>query len=203
MADCAIIAGGDFFEFSLPQNCFVIAADSGLKNALKNNISPNLIVGDFDSYKGELPKDTEIITLPTEKNETDLYYCVKEAIRRKFRFIDIYCSQGNRPDHTLAAYSALLYIKENGAHGKIITENAEIRLIYNESTFIKKSQKYKYLSFLPIFGGAQGLSITGVKYPLKNASVSCDNPYTVSNEITAPSATVEVKNGYLLLIQTS
>ncbi len=203
MSDCAIIAGGDFFEFSLPQNCYVIAADSGLENAVKNNISPNLIVGDFDSYKGELPNDAEIITLPVEKNETDLYFCVKEAVKRKFRFIDIYCSQGDRPDHTLAAYCALLYIKENGAHGKIITANAEIRLIYNESTFIKKSQKYKYLSFLPIFGDAEGLSITGVKYPLKNAAVSCDNPYTVSNEITSACATVDIKNGCLLLIQTS
>ena len=65
---CAIIAGGDMNDaYPLTSkelfNDFkcVICADSGYKHAKRLGIVPDIIVGDFDSYDGELPQNAEII----------------------------------------------------------------------------------------------------------------------------------------------
>ena len=60
---------------------YFIYCDSGLSHKQRLKAEPNLIVGDFDSYKRPLT-DTEIIALPREKDDTDTVYAAKEAVRR-------------------------------------------------------------------------------------------------------------------------
>ena len=85
---CKIVSGApnvsiDYLKTKLKGDFFLIAADSGYKNCLKVGVIPDLIAGDFDS--SEYPDiNTEIIKLPVEKDDTDTFYCVKEAVRRGF-----------------------------------------------------------------------------------------------------------------------
>ena len=39
--------------------------------AVEAGIKPDLIIGDLDSYKGDIPKDVPIEKLPVEKDDTD------------------------------------------------------------------------------------------------------------------------------------
>ena len=64
------------------KNAFVICADGGLDTALKNNIRPDLIVGDFDSAETDVPEGIETIRLPVHKDDTDMLFAVKEGFRR-------------------------------------------------------------------------------------------------------------------------
>ena len=86
---CIIIGAGDLTVGSLPYNPdtdYVIAADGGLMYCGVLELEPDLILGDFDSLDGEyteavasiweqLPE--KVVTLPVEKDDTDMLAAVK------------------------------------------------------------------------------------------------------------------------------
>ena len=51
---CLIISGGDFCPFTVPADAYVIACDRGYAYAQSCGVRPDLVLGDFDSYRGEL-----------------------------------------------------------------------------------------------------------------------------------------------------
>ena len=77
---CAIISGGDFSPLDgIDEADFVIACDRGFEYAQRGGIKPNLLLGDFDSYSGALPEDTEILLLPVEKDDTDTMSAIRQS----------------------------------------------------------------------------------------------------------------------------
>ena len=62
-----------FQEFP-PEKYYVICADAGYETAVKYGITPDLIVGDFDSAKTLPPKSRKVLSLPVEKDVTDTMY---------------------------------------------------------------------------------------------------------------------------------
>jgi thiamine diphosphokinase len=198
---CIIFAGGDFVDFC--SEGYIICADSGIINAQKNGLKPDLVLGDFDSYSGVLPQEAEQLSLPAEKDDTDLYYAVKEAVKRGFDDITLVSVLGSRPDHNFAAYSSLLYLAEHHCSCRIIGKDCLIYCLKNSSARFYRDEKYKYISLLPLEGDAFGVSIDGVKYPLLNATIKSDFPIGVSNEIISDYCTVKVDNGTLLVMRTN
>ena len=63
----------DFYNDIINKDDLVIAADGGLKNTEKFNITPNLIVGDFDSLN-YIPKGENVVVHPAIKDEIDTVY---------------------------------------------------------------------------------------------------------------------------------
>lgn len=62
--------------------------------------------------------------------------------------------------------------------------------------------QYSFFSLLNTTGCAKGITITGAKYPLADAGISCEYQYGVSNEVLlGETATVSVKHGKLFLIK--
>ena len=83
---CAIISGGKFSPPEKIESCgFVIACDRGVEYALKCGITPDLIVGDFDSYKGKLPDGVPVLRLQVEKDYTDTQVAVDYAVKNGAR----------------------------------------------------------------------------------------------------------------------
>lgn len=98
---------------------FFIFCDGGLVHQKALDIAPDLIIGDFDSFElsdlsEKLQKNTEIIKLPCEKDDTDVFFAVKEACRRGFESFKFFGVLGNRFDHSLVNISVLLYLKKMG-----------------------------------------------------------------------------------------
>ena len=61
---------------------------------------------------------------------------------------------------------------------------------------------YSFFSLLNITGFAKGITITGAKYPLDDAEISCEYQYGISNEVLpGETSTVSVTHGKLLLIK--
>lgn len=73
----------ELFKSELSDDDFVICADGGYIYAQRFGIKPQLIVGDFDS--STMP-DTDVptIALPTEKDDTDTIYAIKQGISRGY-----------------------------------------------------------------------------------------------------------------------
>lgn len=204
MPRCVIVGGAEIENYPLISDrlCpddFYIFCDAGLSHSKALGKEPNLIVGDFDSH----PKpetSIETIVLPREKDDTDTFFAVKEAIRRGFNDFLLIGVIGQRLDHTLANISILLMLESMGCTAKIVDDYSEMELLTKVTAYIPDS--YSYFSILAIGGEASGVYERNVKFPLENAVISCDYQYGVSNEVM-PGQVAEVwaENGRLLLIK--
>ena len=89
MKKCLIVSGGKFEKIKLHDKYdLIIACDRGYIHASKLKISPDIIVGDFDSSK--MPRDNaNIIAVNSIKDDTDTGLAVKYALRNGYKYIDI------------------------------------------------------------------------------------------------------------------
>ena len=201
---CVIVGGADinnygFLRETLCADDYVVFCDSGLKHLDGLQVNPSLIVGDFDSHVNP-HLDVETIVLPCEKDDTDTVFAVKEAVKRGFEDFLLVGVVGARLDHTLANTSILLYLDALGKKGCIIDDYSEMEIVSSEPASV--SEEFSFFSLLNITGCAKGITVTGAKYPLQDAEITCEYQYGVSNEVLAgESATVSVKEGKLLLIK--
>lgn len=204
MGRCVIVGGADIAAYEiikaqLKTDDFVIYCDGGLKHMEKLGRKPGLIVGDFDSHE-DPHMDVETITLPCEKDDTDTYFAVKEAIKRGYEEFLLIGVVGNRFDHTMGNISILLYLDSYGKNGMIIDDYSEMLIVSDEPVFIDDS--YSYFSLLNISGTAKGIDITGAKYPVENGEITPEYQYGISNEVLpGKTAKVCVKEGRLLLVK--
>lgn len=204
MSRCVIVGGADinnygFIREKLCADDYVIFCDSGLKHLENLQVQPSLIVGDFDSHENP-HLDVETIVLPCEKDDTDTVFAVKEAIKRGFDDFLLIGVIGARLDHTLGNVSILLYLDSLEKKGRIIDDYSEMEIVTDKPVPI--TEKYAFFSLLNVTGCAKGITITGAKYPLDNAEITCEYQYGVSNEVLpGHTAYVSVREGCLLLIK--
>ena len=204
MSRCVIVGGADinnygFIREKLCADDYVIFCDSGLKHLENLQVQPSLIVGDFDSHENP-HLAVETIVLPCEKDDTDTVFAVKEAIKRGFDDFLLIGVVGARLDHTLGNVSILLYLNSLGKKGCIIDDYSEMEIVTDKPVPI--TEKYAFFSLLNVTGCARGITITGAKYLLDNAEITCEYQYGVSNEVLpGQTAYVSVREGCLLLIK--
>lgn len=181
-----------------------ICADCGYKNAQKIGIVPDFAVGDFDSGSlEEIPRDTEIIEVPAEKDFTDASFAVDLALERGADFIYIIGGLGGRLDHTMANMGILERLWSMGVRAFITDGKNRARYIERTSELVPRAG-FKYLSIIAADKEARGVSAEGCKYPLKNARLSRNNnSFSTSNEILKNCALISVKKGGLFIIESN
>ncbi len=88
MKRCVIVGGADinnyeYIKSRLSEDDFIIFCDSGLKHLDSLQVTPGLIVGDFDSHDNP-QLDVETIVLPCEKDDTDTFCAHSQIIYINF-----------------------------------------------------------------------------------------------------------------------
>ena len=198
---CYIVGAGDYCDGFLPESCdFVIAADNGYTELINRGITPDLVVGDFDSLV-DIPPHPHVIRSPVEKDDTDVMLAVREGMARGFEVYIINGGLGGRLDHSLANIQILMYIAKRGARGYLLGRNMCVTVI-KDSSISFKSGATGLISVFCGYGRAEGVTLTGLKYPLSNAAVTCDFPIGVSNEFTGVPAVISVLSGVLIIMWT-
>lgn len=197
-----IFAGGELKGKShIEINCgdVIICADRGMIHAQNLGIKPDLIIGDFDSYTGDVPEGSEILRSIPEKDDTDTMLAVRTAISRGARKIRIYGALGGRFDHSFANIQTLKFASENGCEAEIIDGENLIMLREQGDHSFKKMDGW----YFSVFSYSEKLDIAylrGVKYPLEHYSMRNSFPIGVSNEITESSAKLSIEKGTALII---
>lgn len=187
----------EFLKKNIDTDSFIIAADSGYIHSKNSGITPNLIVGDFDS--AVMPEDSKnILRLPKIKNDTDTFYCVKEAIKRGADEIEIFCALGSRADHSYSNLLSLNYCLDNKVKAKII-DPKNIISVYDKSFEIHKSE-FKYFSLFAFMEDVVGLTISGAAYNLDNKTLTVCEPLGQSNEFCDNKVNIDFKKGKIMLI---
>ncbi len=201
---CVIIGGAEIRHYDkararLRESDFFIFCDSGLRHASALGMTPDLIIGDFDSHENP-GSAVETIVLPHEKDDTDSFYAAKEGLRRGFsEFLLLGCA-GGRLDHTLGNLSILLMLDELGKHAMLLDDYSEMEIISHDPAFVVDS--FPYFSLLNISGTAKGICVENAKFPLENAEINCNYAYGISNEVLpGMTACISVREGSLLLIR--
>ena len=202
---CIIIGGAAIQDYNhqkkyIREDDYIIVCDCGLRHVEKMGVSPDLIVGDFDSWQQPENLDTEIIVLPCEKDDTDTVFAAKEALKRGFNDIVLLGVVGGRFDHTIGNVGILQYIAKAGGHGLVVDDHSEMTIVGRDAVAIEDD--CSFFSLLAIYGDAFGVYIENAKYPLKDATIRTDYQYGISNEvIPGQKARAWVEQGNLLLVK--
>ena len=182
---CVIISGSpDTNVEEIKSLCtsddFIVCADSGYSFAKKAGLTPNLIIGDFDSLKEELPQNTEVVKLNTHKDDTDTEHCVMECIRRGYKDFLLLGSIGGRTDHTFANIATLAFLSEYNYNGIARNNGEEIRIL-KEGSYEMNNKKGLIFSVFPY--GCESVNVTykGAEYMLNNKTLTYNVSRGISN----------------------
>lgn len=194
---CALDCTLDFLP---DETDLVIGADKGYFTLVKNGFKPDIVIGDFDSYTGEI-NCQNIIRYPVKKDDTDSALAVKYACEKGYKNIVIYGAIGGMLDHTIANLSLLgQYINEGINIAFIDGENVIFGIKDREIRFDKKAQgRISIFSFLE---KAYNVNISGLMYEVKNYTLTNDRALGVSNEFIGNDSSISVEKG-ILFIYTS
>ncbi len=175
----------------------VIAADRGYLNLQEAGVSPDLVVGDFDSL-GYRPDHPNLIALPAEKDDTDMVFALRRGLELGYRRFVLLGGLGGRLDHTLANLQTLNWLTEQEAAGILAGEGIAATVLRNGTLSFPASRTGMLSVFA--FGQARGVTLSHLKYPLEDATLTDSFPLGVSNEFLDSPATVTVREGALLLL---
>ena len=164
---CLIISGGDFCE-SLPdiEYDIVIACDKGVEYAEMLSISPDYIIGDFDSldlnaeHTEELFPAAKIIKLDPKKDDQDNMSAVKLALSLDAYDITVTCCMGGRLDHTLGNIQAGAYCAARGGTAMMLGENERIFIISGTKEYDPSCTFVEYSNDTRPYSGPRSYRIT-------------------------------------------
>ena len=201
---CVIIGGGDcspdFLKNNIQSSDCIICADSGYDYAVNAGITPNVVIGDFDSVKSA-PVCSDIITLPVEKDITDSEASFLEGVKRGFNSFLLLGGTGGRFEHTFANISVMAKAAKNGFEFIIADERHTFGCIHNSSIKIPYEPNLQISVFA--FGGkAFGVTENGFHYPLCEYTLDPFEPLGISNDITSECGEISVDDGTLIIIKT-
>ena len=199
---CIIVSGGVFGP--APERRpgdFIIACDRGYAYCGRLGLTPDLFIGDFDSYSGTVAPGVAVERLIPEKDDTDTGHAITYALSHGLRELVLVCALGGRLDHTLANVQNAANAAAQGASVTILDENSELTFL-THGTFRLKKRPGWGLSVFSLSDTSTGVCLRGVKYELENAVLDNRVPLGVSNEFDAPEAEIAVGQGILLVMQT-
>lgn len=210
MRRAIIFSGGTIDSYSkLPVKAgnddLIICADSGINHCIRANIKPHIWVGDFDSsdfdslVNSELLRETKIVGLSTQKDDTDTEHALHMAMDMGIRDIVIVGGFGGRLDHTFANAFLAEEAYNNGVTLILEDEKNILHYLKNSTLHLKKSTM-KYISVIPIEDCL--ISCVGFRYPLAKEIVRRGPARGVSNELEGDDGFITIHEGCAFIIES-
>ena len=183
-----VVAGGTSPQSPLdgivPAGATVIAADGGIDRALTLGLRIDLAIGDFDSASanGIEAAETQGARFdrhPAEKDATDLELALDSALALSPDRIVVIGDGGGRLDHLLSAclllaaetYAAVMLDAYFGA--------AVLHVIRGSRTI--RGTAGELVSLISVHGRAEGVTTSGLAYPLLGEALEAGSSRGVSN----------------------
>ncbi len=208
-----ILAGGDIVVTDkLKDLCgdakLVVAADSGLRHAAGLGLSPDIIVGDFDSVREEVLAeypDLPRLEHPPEKDLLDLElalnYAQEQSATREITQYLIVGGLGDRFDQSLAAVLIAAKWQREGYDLSLQSGDRAVYLLAGADEVRLKLPPNQLFSLLSL-AERSTVSLEGAKYPLTHAELelSFGVGLGVSNEVARSPLRVRLADGLVALI---
>ncbi|MBQ6067759.1 MAG: thiamine diphosphokinase [Clostridia bacterium] len=201
MKDCIIFGAGEY-DAQQPEKSpetLVIAADAGYRRCAACGFVPDFAIGDFDSLC-KAPDLSTVIRLPVEKDVTDMDAAVALALEHGCKVIHLYGGMGGRPDHTLANYSLIARLSQQGVSAYLYGNGYTVAAV-TDGALTLTGGRGETVSVFSWTDRSEGVTLRGLKYPLENAVLTSAFALGVSNSFTEETATVSVEHGTLLVMR--
>lgn len=183
----------------------MIACDAAGEWCIRLGRVPNLAVGDFDSAAAGAvarlrAQGVEVVQFPARKDESDLDLATGIALTRGATAVTVTAAFTNRLDHTLAALGLALRVPP-GVALSFLDPGLEARVVRapaqaHAELEVRPGALVSLIALTP----AEGVTLTGLAYPLKNASLEALSSLGISNIATATRVTVDAAQGTLLVM---
>jgi thiamine pyrophosphokinase len=201
-----VIAGGEIHTTpTIESDDLVIAADSGYDHALSLGIQVDLLIGDLDSISPTgldhaRAHRVETLEFPKDKENTDLELALRAALDRGATTVAIHGGEGGTIAHLLGV--ALSIIHRDWEEIDVVwhTGTGIIRPATRNRSIEASVEIGDTITIIPV-GDVRGVTTSGLRWPLENASMEHGTTLGISNEATATTVTVTVDEGALLVIQ--
>ncbi len=182
----------------------VIAVDRGIDHAQALGLTIADAVGDFDSVSTEGLRAAEasgarIQRHNPRKDNTDLEIGLDTAVSQDASRITIIGGYDNtRLDHQVA--NLLLLSDPRYAEVEItaLINGARVFMIRNSKTF--STTPRELVTLLALGGPAEGITTSGLEYPLTNDTLTASSSRGVSNVASGTEASVVLTSGVLMAV---
>jgi thiamine pyrophosphokinase len=192
----------------------VVAADGGARHAAELGLAISHWTGDGDSLAApeieRLRSAGAVVKLvDPEKDESDTELAIGEAVAAGAVEIVILGALGGlRVDHAIANVSLLAHRDLGDRPVAILDAGARVRLVRASGTggasviLPLPGRIGDGVSLIPSGGDADGVTTAGLRYPLDNETLYLGSARGLSNIRLAAEASVAVRRGQLLVIET-
>ncbi len=204
-----VLSGGEPIaidrDFDLPDNAYVIAADSGLHHAQTLGLAVDLVIGDMDSVDPAVLDDavrngSSMQRHPTDKDHTDLELAFEAALRTGAQRILVVGSHAGRLDHLLGSMGLL------AATAQLVDE-----IVWTDGSTVVTACTPRHpatiggragdrLSLVPTGADVAGVTTDGLRWSLDGEHLAAGSTRGVSNVMDAPVASITVDEGTLLIV---
>lgn len=206
-----IFSGGNLGTWALSEiqeTDYLVALETGALFLLQHDITPDYVLGDFDSVT---EAEKEYITTkcnhvescdPIDKDETDTEMALNWALQQNPKEIVLLGVLGTRFDHSLANVHLLLKCWQTKIPCRIVDKHNQIQLVGDASSLTIEKDGFEQVSLLPLTSEVSGITLQGFQYPLQDATLHIGKSLGISNILQDQEGDISVKLGKLLVIQS-
>jgi thiamine pyrophosphokinase len=187
-----------------PEHDLVIAVDGGGAVCIDAAVTPDIVLGDFDSLEPDAlellrRRGATVLPFPADKDQTDLELALIAARERGAQSVTVTAASSGRLDHTLAVVGAIgtaadlrPQLVEPDVHAWVLGEDGRTELAV--------AGRGSILSLVALGAGAR-VTVSGVRWPLDDCDLPFGSGLGVSNVVAAESgAVVRLLAGRLLVL---
>ena len=183
----------------------IIAVDGGANHCHTLGIVPHILLGDLDSVAPAVlneyqKKDVTISRYPVDKDKTDLELALDLALKKHASQLKVFAALGGRWDMSLANLLLIAAPKYTGTEILFMGKGTTIGICRDGEEKVLSYPAGTTISLLPLHGDVKGVTASGFKYPLENATLKYTSSRGVSNVVTSEEGRVSVQSGVLLWI---
>lgn len=184
--------GNRFIADLAPEATLIIAADSGQDICLEHGVTPQIVVGDFDSLSHRIPGVE--YRQDTDQDRSDCDKLLDEIKRNAPDEVILAGFEGDRLDHMLAGLTSLAL---SGLAVQICLQGGTGHILFRGDHDLGTLKPGRTVSIIPI-GGAE-VTLTGFRWPLERAILGLGSAVSLSNQ-TENAPRIEIFAGCVLLI---
>lgn len=181
------------------QSDFFICADGGANTARKLGITPDIILGDFDSLLKETRAHFSSVQFlyDPDQQTTDFEKSVAFALKKNPHKIIIWGASGDRYDHTIGNYSSLVLFDPSC---EIVLCGNNYQLQKLPFHFQKSGTIGTTISLLPM-PIARNIVTTGLKWPLQQEDLEIGVRVGTLNQTIDINISISYTSGHLLMME--
>ena len=201
-----IIGSGEDVPLFAPEvssGTLVICADGGVHHAERWAIAPHIVLGDFDSLESDITEwcrkiEAEVVPFPVHKDATDGELAVEVALSRGVNSIAMTGVWGSRIDHSLANLQILYRLALQGVGGELLTSAAHLYTVTEKLELT--ADVGDTVSLLSLSERCDGITVSGLYYPLENGTIIKGATLGISNKAVAECINITCSRGVLLVV---